>query len=983
MLPLIALTRLCARNPIQVVVLSLALAAVSIFIAFHNLGFKMSRLDLINPNSSFNRLWLEYIDEFGESDEVIVVVEGKGNVEVIPVIDELAQKIAAQPNLFQSVLHGVDISRIRLKGLHYVPAKELAVIDQFAAESAQLTTGQWERLGVGGLLEGMNDRLQTAKDPETLLRTLRELDQLTLSLSKAYEASPSYGSPWPQMQVQGLAQMPDVVAACSQNNTSYFLFPTKDGVIGFVLLKLANIDKTKIAQGSEGIVKLRSLVDEVRERNPGTKIGLTGMPIIENDEMRLSNEAMNEATILALFGVGVVFIAGFGRMRHPMLAMCVLLVAFAWTMGYITLVVGHLNILSISFGAMLIGLGTDFSVHYIARYLDIRKTVRSSEEALVRAAGEVGPGVMTGALTTAIAFFMAAFAEFTGIAELGIISGGGIMFCVLGTFVLLPALIQLTDASRQNERIIQPIDIRPALYPVYRFPALTVIVTVVGTLFIFGGIPKVWYDHNLLNLQPEGIESVELERKLLDMDVDQGGKNVWYALSIANTRDELLARKKEFTEKYPELVIEEIVSWFPGADQEKIPIIASLAKRLSGLPERPPEIPVAEPEQVGASIQRLQEQFMNPASPIRMIAQQLAGVQLPAAAGNIDEQLRGIPQRLAEVRQGVRRMSRSEYLTRTMQYQSAVAGDLLTRLRTLKSMAVVEPPMLTDLPESLVSRFVGKGGKHLMRIYTTANIWDMAEMEKYVKAVRSIDPKATGSPLQTYEASLQMLYGFKMAGVYAFFAVVAFLFIDFRNLKDVLLSLAPMLVGLGIMFGTLGWLDIPLNPANMIVLPLILGIGIDDGVHIIHEYRKRQGRFRLAASTPTSILITTLTTIIGFGSMMIASHRGLQSLGRVLVIGAVACMFTSIIMLPAVLAWWTRNDDEETSAVPVDADFAAAADVTQDSPEPSELAIPAPEDIRPLSVYFAAEEVENDLVSETVAYEPSLKQRRLTKRNTA
>ncbi len=980
--PLIALVRLCVRNPIRVLVLSMALAAFSVYLSVEHLGFKMSRLDLINPNSSFNRLWLEYIEEFGESDEVILVVEGKGNVEVIPVLDELAKKVAAHPTLFQGVLHGVDLSRIRCKGLHYVPAKELAVIDQFAAESVQITAGNWNQLGVGTMLDGLAYRLQNVRDPESMIRTLHELDQFSLSLSKAYAPSPSYGSPWPQIQMQGIAQMPDVVAACSQNNTSYFLFPTKNGVIGFVLLKLAKIDKTAFAQGNEAIAKLRALVFETKEKNPDTNIGLTGMPIIENDEMQLSNDAMNKATILALFGVGVVFIAGFGSLRHPMLAMFVLLIAFAWTMGYITLAVGHLNILSISFGAMLIGLGTDFSVHYVARYLEIRKTVRSSEEALVQAAGDVGPGIMTGALTTSIAFYMAAFAEFTGIAELGIISGGGIIFCVLGTFVLLPALIQLFDAHRPSQVLPQPIDIRKPLFPTVRYPATTFVITTAGILFLFVGIPKLWYDHNLLNLQPEGVESVELERKLLDMEVDKGGKNVWYALSIADTREELLARKKEFAEKYPELTVEEIVSWFPGPDKEKIPIIESLAKRLEGLPERPPEIGVSEPDRVGTAIQRLQEMFFDPMSPVRIMGQQLAGQPLPPSVGNLSEQLQDIPRRLGEVRENLRRMSRSEYLPRTTQYQSAVAGDLLTRLRTLKSMAVVEPPTLHDLPDSLVERFVGKGGKHLMRIYSTANIWDMAEMEKYVSAVRSIDPKATGSPLQTYEASLQMLRGFKTAGLYAFFAVVAFLFVDFRNLKDVILSLLPMLAGLGAMFGILGWLDIPLNPANMIVLPLILGIGIDDGVHIIHEYRKQKGRFQLGPSTPTSILITTLTTIIGFGSMMIASHRGLQSLGRVLVIGVSACMFTSLVMLPAALTWWTWR---RRSTVPLAASVsdALAPPTTVERHDQQLLAFPTFEDVRPLTVYLAAEEVEEELVSETLVFEPPLKRKRLTKRNVA
>jgi hypothetical protein len=227
-------------------------------------------------------------------------------------------------------------------------------------------------------------------------------------------------------------------------------------------------------------------------------------------------------------------------------------------------------------------------------------------------------------------------------------------------------------------------------------------------------------------------------------------------------------------------------------------------------------------------------------------------------------------------------------------------------------MAIPEPPTVEDLPESLVSRFVGKHGKHLMRIYTTANIWDMDEMKMFVEAVRDIDPGATGSPLQTYESSLQMQAGFITAAWYALVAVLLITWVDFRSISASFAALLPMFLGFAMMFGAIGLLDLPLNPANMIVLPLIVGISIDHGLHIMHDFRNRQyKRYTISSSTATAILITTLTTFAGFGSMMIASHQGLQSLGRVFVIGAACCLITSIIVLPAILTLWTRGEKDE------------------------------------------------------------------------
>ncbi|MDR0522673.1 MAG: MMPL family transporter [Planctomycetaceae bacterium] len=812
--PLWSLTLLCCRFPAAVLCLSLLTAAASVYYSAGHLGLKMSRLDLINPHSSFNQLWLDYIDEFGDSNEVIIVAEGKDNAEVIPVLKTLAEKIEQFPRHYQGVLRGIDLSAIHRKGLHYVPLNDLKKIEKFAAGAAQM-------------LNGRSNRGQIPAAPPDI----DDVSNLLTTLAQSH----------------------------TEGDINYFVFPVKNSrqppansVIGFVLLRLINIDKTQFSQGTEAIDQLRRIVTDVqRERQkdcPDLKIGLTGMPILESDEMSLSNDAMMKATVLALIGVGAVFMAGFGSLRHPLLALAALMIAFAWTMGYISLAVGHLNILSIAFGAMLIGLGTDFSVHYLARYLDLRRNAAHSPvEALCQTAELVGPGILTGAFTTSAAFYAASFAEFTGVAELGTIAGGGILFCAVTTFTVFPALIVLiTPGSRKDAAAVpfsakapsgQLIDICPALQPAFVFPKMTLFLFAVCFVALLPGIPKVWYDHNLLHLQPVGLESVELEQRLLSLDVDKGGKNVWFALSIADTKEELLERKKQFSEKYPDLTVEEIVSFFPEAEPERIAVIKNIAEMLQGIPA---------------------------AGPI-------------AGAGNVQ-----------------------------------TPAALLPRLQTLKAMAVIDPPSEKDLPLPLVERFIGKRGKHLMRIYTKANIWDMDEMEKFVRAVRDIDPQATGSPLQTYESSKQMRQGFISAAFYAFGAVVLFIFVDFRSITATAASLLPMVLGFAMMFGVLGWLDLALNPANMIVLPLILGIGIDHGVHLIHDFRsRREQRYKISSSTAAAILITSLTTIIGFGSMMIASHRGLQSLGRVLVIGVTCCLITSILVLPVILTLWTGRDKDE------------------------------------------------------------------------
>jgi predicted RND superfamily exporter protein len=428
-----------------------------------------------------------------------------------------------------------------------------------------------------------------------------------------------------------------------------------------------------------------------------------------------------------------------------------------------------------------------------------------------------------------------------------------------------------------------PLDIHGWMRPIFARPNLLFAVTMIGTVAVSLGMGRLWYDHNLLNLQPEGLESVELERKLLT----EGDQSVWFALSIADNREELLARKEKFLQKPSVERVVDIVSTLPVGNQQKRQSIERIYSRLANLPERQQEIPVDPPADLGMVLARMQTTLGN-----------------SAAADQTRYQL-------DQVRDSLRRMPLSECYRRLSYYQQRMAGDLLSRLYTLRSIANPEPPSLADLPEGLVSRFVAPtSGRCLLKIYSKADIWDMEAMEKFVADVRDVDPEATGNPLQTYEASRQMKRSYEQAAWYALAAILGVLYIDFRSLRCTLLALLPLGFGMLQMFGLMGLLNIPLNPANMIVLPLILGIGIDDGVHVIHDFRCQKGRYHMSPSTASAVLITSLTTMVGFGSLMIADHRGLQSLGRVLTIGVSCCLFTSLVMLPAILAWMTRNRPE-------------------------------------------------------------------------
>ena len=320
------------------------------------------------------------------------------------------------------------------------------------------------------------------------------------------------------------------------------------------------------------------------------------------------------------------------------------------------------------------------------------------------------------------------------------------------------------------------------------------------------GIHYLHYDYNLLNLQPTGLESVELEHKLFN----QTNRSAWYAISVANTPEEVSKRREAFEKLASVERVVEIASAIPPGVDEKRPIIERINRSLTALPESP----------------------------------------------NVPEQL-----------------------------------------RRLREVSCPEPPRLDDLPECVTSRFLGKNGKYLLQVYSKANIWEVGPMGQFVAEVRSVDSDVTGNPLQVYEASRQMKRSFEHAACYALLIILPVVFFDFRRLNHTLLSALPMGVGMLMTVGVMGLLDIPLNQANMIFLPLVIGIGIEDGIHLLHDYR-RQGRGYRGADNAVlvAVVVNSLTTMVGFGALMIANHRGLQSLGRVLTISMACCLFTSLLL---------------------------------------------------------------------------------------
>jgi hypothetical protein len=198
---------------------------------------------------------------------------------------------------------------------------------------------------------------------------------------------------------------------------------------------------------------------------------------------------------------------------------------------------------------------------------------------------------------------------------------------------------------------------------------------------------------------------------------------------------------------------------------------------------------------------------------------------------------------------------------------------------------------------------VSPSGKWLLEIFAKDCLWDFAPLEDFTRRIQSVDADATGKPFTTVEGLRAMKNGFQWAGVYALIVIVIVLFADFRGLYNTLIALTPLVMGIVLSLGIMALCGLSLNPANMIAFPLILGVGVDNGVHVLHDYllRRADGKSTISYPIGRGVLVKALTTMIGFGTLMISSERGLASLGFILTLGVGCCMLTALVFLPAVL----------------------------------------------------------------------------------
>ena len=885
------LVRLSCRRPAVTTAISLLLAVAGITYTLHTLSFRTSGRDLLPRNAGYVVRYNQYASEFGELEDIVIVIEARTFEAAKAYAARLVHELRLSPIKFPRVTYRVDPQRFEGRQLLYLPTEQLKEVRDRIFDYQEFMESFAGDPSLARLVEGANAAMASAFVSNLFDLGLekgggentRFLQLVLEQISDRLNRPTPYRSPWGTLF--SLGERPA--------DAGYFL--SDDKSLLFALVETPTSDKGSFIGDRRAIEVIRGVIANLKTDFPNVQAGVTGGPTLSNDEMTAAFEDSGVAMGIAFALTLLVMMLAFWRVGKPLLMLAVLAVTLAWSMGIIALTVGHLTIFSVMFISIVIGIGIDYGIYFLFRYEEEIFLGRNLKEALQLTAARTGPGMLIGALTAGGTFYVLMLTDFRGIQELGFIAGSAILMAWLGMITLFPALLMLVDrhhAERPRNQAPRAHAIErmhvPVLDRVTSYPRTVLTVAGIATLASLWAVPYVGFDYNLLNLQAKGTESVLWEKRILATT----GRSGFNGLASAKTLEEL-RKKQEAFEKLPSVSdVDSVLRVIPDNQPEKIAIVNTFA-------------PIVSPVRVGRSspvdIERLARALGELQRRLDIFATE-AGDKLPA-------DLKDLRARTAALLKTLKTVDREVAEPALSHLQSQLYRDFTSKFFDLQRNLNPRPVVLADVPEEIQRKFIGKRGDFLLQIHPRVDIWEREGARTFVRELRSVDPDVTGAPIITYEAIGYMERAYYQGTIYAFLVVGILSFLMIRRVKETLLALLPLVLGLLWTMGLMRVFGIQFNMANVWGLPLIIGASAEFGLNVMVRYLEGRdhGGPLVARSTVMGVALSGVSTMVGFGSLMIARHQGIYSLGLLLTLGSACGLFAALAVLPVILRLITKR----------------------------------------------------------------------------
>ena len=849
---------------------NLALSLILAAYAAMNLGVNADNMRLLDPDLPFQQAAAGFQENFSSLDDsLLIVIDARSGTQAQESADLLAAALAEQTDLFTGVFEPGSGGFFERHGLLYRSPDDLeAFADQMAAYQpilAELSRDP-SLMNLTSMLErGFAEGVGGDESATEFSGIFDRIGDASVEVFAEYPVAVS----WQDLMMEGSAIDPG----------------SRRVVIAEPIL-----DFEAVLAASPAMESIRSTAQDlglVADR--GIELRITGNPALSVEEMIGLFWDVGVSGILSFMIVLVAIFFAFGSARLSLAAGATLVVGLVWTAAFAAATVGALNLISIAFAVLFIGLGVDFSIHLGMHFVAGLRAGLRPGEALQGAGREVGSSLILCTFTTAIGFYSFVPTDYLGVAELGLISGTGMFVILIQTVTFFPALSTLLVGSRGKELFAKTSRFQ------FRVPAAVtnrpeVVVSLALLLGIVGVFlaPGARFDSDVVEMRDPRTESVEAFKDLLE----DPRTSPWYIDAVADNLEEaevLAARFEELPEVSEAITVR---AYVPEDQTEKLEILADTSMlfdvpRSDRIASQGPTV-----EEQIAAIRDLQRLLTESTVVQGDSTLALSGAKLNAMLGEFLAKVGNSPDPTEAVNR----------------FEELLLGSFPDQFRRLQLALDPDEVRLETLPANLRERMLAPNGKARVQVFPSGNLGEGDAREIFVDAIRQVQPDATGVAVNLIEFGRATARSLVEALSLALILITVLLLLIWRKPLDAALVLLPLILA-GVMTGAaMVVLDRAFNFANVIVLPLLLGIGVDSGVHLVHRAREAgRGKPLLESVTAHAVFWSALTTIVSFGSLALSAHRGIASLGLLLVVGLTITVLANLILLPALVVLVQRR----------------------------------------------------------------------------
>lgn len=849
-------------HPWLLLIVLVLLAGVSLNFARLHLGVNTDTTQMLDAELPFRQAYDRYRDEFPDQVKTLLLV-------------------VEAPTPEQAYLGAEAVRAALLKQAERFPSIDWPQGDSFFLQNGLLFRSLEQ-------IQSLSDRLSAAQPLLARLSADPSLAGLMNLLAEAREHSKQIDFDWTSVDY-AVARTVDGVLSGQSRPLSWQTLLGGSQIAGAadakrlyreLLVVRPHLDFSRVRAGRMAVAAARDIRRNLGLDSGPVRMRITGSVALADDELSSVLEGARLAGLLSLLLVGIVMYLGLRSIRLVLIALFSLAVGLAITAGFAAVAVGRINLISVAFTVLYVGLGVNYAIHYLLRFREHLTQGYSHQKAVVETGQRLIGALSLSALTTAIGFAAFIPTRFTGVAELGLIAAFSMLVTLLMSYTLLPALLAIVPPPR-----VKSTDTRVGLpAAIVDFPLRHRSLVLVGTVLL-ASVSLWWssairFDSDPLNLRAPEAESVATLRQLLAAKAT-GHRN----LQVLSGSAEQAKQLSSVLRKSPEVArVHSLLDFVPDDQEQKIQLIDDLNWLLG--------------------FDLLAADYQPQKRPADM---QLLAINrlLAVLAQNNDDDSRRLQQSLQQLKQAHARQPRADPLN--------VAGNDLLRLlpQTMQRLyhltQVTEPITMASLPEGLKRRWLSAEQTYLLQVFPASDASDVSLLGEFVRQVRDIAPHVTGMPVIQIESGAAVSEAFRQALLWAIIGIVVLLVILLRVPVMVAKVLAPLALGGVFTTAAMVILDLPFNFANVVALPLLLGVGVDNGIHLV--YRFRAGHLPrdnvLRTATARGIVFGALTTVLSFGNLSFSPHTGTASMGIVLAIGLTVIVLTTLFVLPALL-----NTDE-------------------------------------------------------------------------